>query len=66
VCEELKGPERAFMSGRYGVQRLVEKMTNSKTLNPYVRGTTYFGHKTDIIIDENSDLPKVAGDRSVR
>jgi hypothetical protein len=62
VREELKGPERALMAGEVGLRRLVNRL-NGGPRGPVFSSVAYYGHRTEIIVSEDRDGPKVAGGR---
>jgi hypothetical protein len=66
VCEELKGPERAMLMGQLASRRFISRIQRRPFWSPFVSGTNYFGHETVVVVGEDQDWPKLAGDRSVR
>jgi hypothetical protein len=66
VCEEVTGAERTILAGQIGVRRFVSRIQHHPFWSPAVNGTTYFGHRTEMIAGEDRDWPKIAGDPSVR
>jgi hypothetical protein len=65
VCEEVTGSERMLLAGQIGLRRFATRIQRRPFWSPFVNGTTYFGHQTELIVGEDQDWPKMAGDRSV-